>query len=329
MYNQNLFIKDVLTKAGVGCPPTLPIDRAVTTMAQDGCSCLIVTEGGVPVGILTEHDLVKIIPEIAHQSGSVTRPVSDFMSSPAVIVSEDSPVFEALVLCESRGVRELPVVGGDGRLSGLVTQSDLIKVQRLVLEHQEKVIEAAVGERTKALADAYAELKAWSLEDPLLRIGNRRAMEVDLAYTHETARRYSQTYSLILLDVDNFKEFNDEYGHLAGDKALKSLADFLRETIRRSDRVYRFGGEEILLLLPETDAQDAAALAERVAVGVQALEIIYASSAYGCLTVSCGVASSSMNPEDSAWQAVLSRADGALYDAKRSGKNRVASRSAA
>ena len=288
-------------------------------MAAHRCSCVVVAEEGIPLGLLTERDIVRVVASLAsveHQP--VTNAVAHFMSTPLVTVSPETAVFAALVLCETRHIRHLPVVEPNGELAGIVTQSDLVRVNQLLLEQRDLVIEREVSFRTKALADAYAELKNQSLQDPLLGIGNRRAMEIDLEYTHEAARRYSQEYSLALFDVDDFKAYNDLYGHLAGDEALKQVAMYLQGIIRKSDRIYRFGGEEILLLLPQTREKDACTLARRSIDGIAALAHPHASALRGILTVSCGVAE---GDKSLGAQAALIAADAALYRAKRAGKN--------
>jgi diguanylate cyclase (GGDEF)-like protein len=80
-------------------------------------------------------------------------------------------------------------------------------------------------------------------------------MELDLYHTHFAAARYQRCYAVVLFDVDYFKLYNDRYGHARGDKALQQISRFLKETIRKSDRVYRYGGEELLLLLPDTPSR--------------------------------------------------------------------------
>ena len=323
----DLLVKDVMS-TGVRCvTPFAPISAAAAAMAAYKCSCVVVAEGGIPLGLLTERDLVRVVASIAsadHQP--ITQPVAYFMSTPLVTVSPETSVFAALVLCETRNVRHLPVIDPNGELAGIVTQSDLVRVNQLFLEQRDLVIEREVNTRTRALADAYAELKSQSLLDPLLSVGNRRAMEIDLEYTHEAARRYSQEYSLALFDVDDFKAYNDLYGHLAGDEALKRVVMYLRGIIRKSDRIYRFGGEEILLLLPQTREKDAFTLASRSINGIAALAIPHEAAPRAILTVSCGVAE---GDKSLGAQAALIAADNALYDAKRAGKHTVVAAAAA
>ncbi len=134
--------------------------------------------------------------------------------------------------------------------------------------------------------------------------------------------RYRKPMSLILYDLDNFKLFNDTYGHPAGDKALKATAEILRESLRECDILFRCGGEEFIALLPETDIEEALVAAERSRFGIEAKSAQYLKEITDCaLTVSVGVAS---YPRDGLeLEALLQRLDDHLYTAKRRGKNLV------
>src|SRR3954470_15909104 len=226
-------------------------------------SCLVVTDGERPVGILTERDMVRALAEVL-DGRSLQGAVDACMSAPAVVVREDAGLFEALVLCRTRRIRHLPVVDADGRLAGILTQSDLVRAHLEMIESQRDLIEKAVAARTSELKEVNARLKALALEDSLLGIGNRRAMEVDLQYTHDAALRYGSAYSLAMFDVDSFKKYNDTYGHSAGDDVVRAISGSMRGGIRKSDRLYRYGGEEILLVLPLAEEGDASQVCRRL-----------------------------------------------------------------
>jgi diguanylate cyclase (GGDEF)-like protein len=164
----------------------------------------------------------------------------------------------------------------------------------------------------RAVEELNRELVRTARLDPVTGIGNRRALDeamLALAGTRLAA---------VLLDLDHFKSFNDRNGHLAGDEALSRVGGILRQAVRRQDLVFRYGGEEFLILLPGSNRDDAATLAERVRQAVQVDEHV---GPWG-LTVSLGVAVadrfSASNP-----LGLLRRADAALYQAKRTGRNRV------
>lgn len=167
-----------------------------------------------------------------------------------------------------------------------------------------------------------AQLSA--ITDVLTGLPNRRRFDEALKVEFYRLKRSGAPLSLILLDVDHFKNFNDRYGHLAGDKCLRRLAETMRHAVTRaSDLVARYGGEEIAVVLPETGSQGAEAMAERIRLMVEQLAIPHESSAVaGHVTVSLGVATVETTGMESPDE-VVALADKALYLAKQSGRNRV------
>jgi diguanylate cyclase (GGDEF)-like protein len=148
-------------------------------------------------------------------------------------------------------------------------------------------------------------------------------MDVDLDHTHALAIRYQRTYAVVLFDVDFFKLYNDTAGHPAGDEVLRKISAYLQTCIRKSDRLYRYGGEEILMLLPETLPHGALILAGRIIEGLADLKIPHPASSLSVVTMSCGVAFQVPEPAHATWHDVVSQADTALYAAKQSGRNRA------
>ena len=134
----------------------------------------------------------------------------------------------------------------------------------------------------------------------------------------ESARRHGESFAVALCDVDRFKAYNDQLGHLAGDEALRLLANTIRGVLRKGDAAYRYGGEELLLLLRNAGPDEALVTAERVRVAVEEVGLPHPADPSGILTVSVGVAAGT---DDGA--TLLGRADEALYRAKRGGRNRV------
>lgn len=321
----DLLIGSLMSKNVVCTSPQAEVIEIARIMAEHRHSCLVIAQDQVPVGVVTERDMVRILAGLLKDPSSPLQRASEYMSSPPTVINERAPLFEALVVTQSQKIRHLPVINDDGLLVGLVTQSDLARAHRHLIETQRDIIEHSVVERTRELEHANEQLKTLSLEDVLLEIGNRRAMEVDLAYTHDTALRYQRPYSVALLDVDCFKLYNDHYGHAAGDLALKNVADHLRKTVRKSDRLYRYGGEEILVLLPETEIEGAQVLCQRLVEGLAKCGIPHKKSPFEVLTMSGGISCASLaDPPDDGWQTVVVRADRALYQAKDDGRNQIA-----
>lgn len=183
----------------------------------------------------------------------------------------------------------------------------------------------ALEDANEHLASAIETLHRISAQDGLTEIANRRHFDETLALEWRRAARAHSPLSLLMLDIDFFKAFNDTAGHQAGDACLRRVSQTLRESVHRAgDLVARYGGEEFALLLPETDADHALAIATRLREHVEAMQLPHPASPLGHVTVSIGVASV-VPPRDGSGVGDFVRvADAALYDAKRQGRNRVA-----
>nr|HQU86606.1 diguanylate cyclase [Pyrinomonadaceae bacterium] len=194
------------------------------------------------------------------------------------------------------------------------------------LELREKRLARLVDEKTEELRKANEELQLLANSDGLTQIGNRRLFEEFLQSEWHRAIRFKTEISLILLDIDHFKLFNDTYGHQNGDDCLKNVSQALRDTIHRpTDLLARFGGEEFAIILGGTDMQGALTIAEQAMENVRNLQIIHESSETGeHLTISIGVATTfvslGMSEAD-----LIKAADEALYKAKAEGRNRIVS----
>jgi diguanylate cyclase (GGDEF)-like protein len=182
---------------------------------------------------------------------------------------------------------------------------------------RERVARTALAEREAELARLNAQLVEDSRRDPLTGMRNRRALADDFLEL-EVRRPEEGGFAVALCDVDHFKAYNDHLGHLAGDHALRTIAAIVRATLRAGDLSYRFGGEEILLVLRNASAEEAQAVAERVRAAVQAAAIHHPAAPAGVVTISAGVAAGADETDR-----LLARADGALYDAKHEGRNRI------
>jgi diguanylate cyclase (GGDEF)-like protein len=164
------------------------------------------------------------------------------------------------------------------------------------------------------------ELGRLAMFDPLTEVYNRRSLDDLAGRAVAEARRHARTLSVLVVDADHFKRINDEYGHEAGDRALKALVEVLRRTARSEDLVGRLGGEEFVVLMPDADAIAGAAGAERLRIAVER-SVFRVNDQTVPLRVSIGVAAL-RDPRDD-FAALLRRADHALYEAKRAGRNRV------
>lgn len=162
-----------------------------------------------------------------------------------------------------------------------------------------------------------ARISELMLTDPLTGTANRRHLDERMLLEFDRAHRYKNMLSVVIADLDHFKDINDSFGHNVGDDVLKAVAEVIRANIRTADFVARFGGEEFVLLLPETGREGAELLAERIRRALEAAPIAALNSP---VTASFGIAIA--RPSESAKE-VLKRADDALYQAKHAGRNRV------
>jgi two-component system, cell cycle response regulator len=157
--------------------------------------------------------------------------------------------------------------------------------------------------------------------DSLTGLFNRRAFEKKIGEEFERSKRYGHPLSVVILDIDNFKKINDTYGHHGGDAALVRISEILRERSRRSDFPSRFGGEEFVLVLPETDQDSAIQVARKFHEEIRSCSFGTVDKPF-VLTVSMGLTSSTKK-EYSDWREMVADADCALYQAKNTGKDRI------
>jgi diguanylate cyclase (GGDEF)-like protein len=184
-------------------------------------------------------------------------------------------------------------------------------------------LEGVIAERTSELEAANARLAALATTDPMTGLRNRRHFDEFARQAFEVATRNARPLSLVMVDTDHFKSINDRFGHPAGDEVLKDVARVMLATARKSDLCARIGGEEFVVLMPETGGQDAVAAAERIRIAL-------AASAHPTVpelgaepvTASFGVAT--RDGATGSVEDLVAAADAALYAAKSGGRNRVA-----
>ena len=174
------------------------------------------------------------------------------------------------------------------------------------------------------IATMFDQLAKLSHLDGLTGLLNRRAFDETFENQTTIAVRTKAPLSLLMLDVDWFKSFNDTYGHPRGDDALRTVAACIADTLpRRSDIAARYGGEEFVVILPATDQAGAEVVAERIRASVERRNMPHTDSRFGHLTVSVGVATSVDGNRDAAYDALIARADAKLYAAKAGGRNTI------
>jgi diguanylate cyclase (GGDEF)-like protein len=223
-------------------------------------------------------------------------------------------VILATALGEHKNVLEGMEAGADDYLTKPISPFDVRA--RLVAAKR-------VTELHKELDRLHTALAAQARTDPLTGLGNRLRLHEDLEAMHDRAVRYGHAYCVAVCDLDDFKQFNDTYGHQAGDDALRRVSEVLDHETRSGDRAYRYGGEEFLVVLAGQTLPQALIATERIRLAVEALAIPHHTSrASEMVTVSVGVSAWDYERLDTPAK-VLARADTALYQSKANGRNRV------
>lgn len=278
-------------KAKVGLEaPQLPRDRSFCEHAIAQPDSLFIVPDATQDARFAANPLVTCAPHIRFYAGApLVTPEGQLLGTLCVI----DTVPRELNLPQQEALRTLAYQ--------VVTQ--------LEIHHKINKLE----ESDENLHRSLIQLQTLSVTDSLTGLKNRRAFEERLNEEFSRARRYDTPLSFLLLDVDRFKQYNDTFGHLAGDELLQSLARLLEEKNRTDDFVARYGGEEFAVILPNTDLESALVIAERCRSEAEKL--------HHQLTISIGV--STMNAKMSNPNALVAAADMALYDAKDNGRNRV------
>ncbi|GGE12197.1 hypothetical protein GCM10011529_18180 [Polymorphobacter glacialis] len=181
-----------------------------------------------------------------------------------------------------------------------------------------------VRRRHAAFAKAAETRAAWRMAvlDPVTGLHNRHHLDTVLPLAIDVARDARRPLAVLMIDLDALKPFNDRWGHAAGDRVLRTVAEALQSSVRPTDTIARYGGDEIVVVMPDTDHATARAIAARLVDVVAQTRIGRAGDGPGGITVSIGLAT--LGEQDGDSRALLCRADDALYAAKRAGRNRVA-----
>ncbi len=212
-------------------------------------------------------------------------------------------------------------MGADDYLTKPLNHADL--QLRLLVAARVTALHHQLAEQQDELERLNAQLFAQARRDPLTQLGNRLRLREDLDVLAGQVARYGHCYCAVMCDVDHFKAYNDHYGHLAGDAVLRAIANTIAQSCRAGDLVYRYGGEEFLVILPEQSLASATTAAERTRLAVEQLGLAHAAKTpAGVVTISAGIAmlepNTGMTIDD--W---LRDADTALYRAKAAGRNCV------
>lgn len=290
-------------------PGSLLVAKAA--VEQSGHECIAAADGDSAWKLFQQYRPQAVVTDLM-------MPGLDGLALCRAIRGAGTDSYTYIVLVTSQGSREDVLAGLEAGADDYVTKplDPFTLHTRLLVAHRITSLHADLARYRSALAEQ-------ARTDPLTKLSNRLKLDEDLELLHGFSERYGQDYCVAMCDVDNFKSYNDIYGHPAGDIALQEVAAVLSGQGRKSDGIYRFGGEEFLLVLPNQSWRSARTLVERARAAVQALGIAHSGDPTGVLTLSAGI-SAYMEGHRPGSDQLLEEADAALYVAKAEGRNRVA-----
>ncbi|HEY8699550.1 MAG TPA: diguanylate cyclase [Arthrobacter sp.] len=289
-------------------PGSLLVAKAA--VERYGHVCVAAADGDEAWKLYLEHQPDVVVTDWM-------MPGMDGLALCRAIRAQEADLYTYIVMLTSQGSRDDVLAGLEAGADDYVTKplDPFVLHARLLVALRVTTLHADLAHYRKVLSEQ-------ARTDPLTGLHNRLKLSEDLEQLHARSERYAEEYCLAMCDVDNFKSYNDIYGHQAGDLALRAVAAALVGQARQSDGVYRFGGEEFLLVLPGQTQARARVFMERALDSVRELEIDHTGDPAGRLTLSAGISAFTPNHRVEADQ-LLGEADAALYAAKAAGRNRV------
>jgi diguanylate cyclase (GGDEF)-like protein len=289
-------------------PGSLLVARAA--VERSGHDCLAAANGDEAWSLYLAHRPDVVVTDWM-------MPGMDGLALCRAIRARDADLYTYVVLLTSQGSRDDVLAGLEAGADDYVTKplDPFVLHARLLVALRVTTLHADLAHYRKVLSQQ-------ARTDPLTGLHNRLKLSEDLEQLHARSRRYAEEYCVAMCDVDNFKSFNDIYGHQSGDAALQAVATALSGQVRQGDAVYRFGGEEFLLVLPSQSWTTARIVVERARAAVEALGIQHAGTASGMLTISAGI-SAYVPGHRMGYEHLLKEADAAMYEAKAAGRNRA------
>jgi len=263
--------------------------------------------------------LKKLMPPDAYNA--IVARYNDCLDKNIPIDYEESHIIDSTGIPQFWLTKIIPVIDsdtGEERIFGI--SRDVTKLKRIeqqLVTSNEK-LEQQIEQRTKELTTALQEMEKISKYDKLTKVFNRYKLDEELENQLELARRYGNSFGLILMDIDNFKEINDSNGHHIGDRALIEFASILKASIRKTDIVGRWGGDEFLLIIPNSTPEAMMTLAQALKKELASKQ----SNDFARLASSIGV---TLFKKHDTVHSIIVRADKAMYSAKKQGKNSIIS----
>lgn len=276
-------------------------------------SVIIVNDSHKPIGIFTTKDFIGLI----HNNSDLNFPIGLYMTKPVYTLNQHSTIAQAIDFIRDKHFKRIVVTNDNQEIVGILTQKELLRIIynkwiEFIKEEGDKI-----SKINEELLSKTSILEEKASLDFLTKLYNRQKFNSFLEYEISKSNRYENQYlSLLLIDIDFFKQVNDEYGHLVGDLVLQEVSRILTICSRDTDIVARWGGEEFILMLSQTNIDQAVLVAEKLRATIEKHHF----PEVGHVTCSIGVSQYHKNETK---EELFKRADTALYNAKNEGRNRV------
>jgi diguanylate cyclase len=276
-------------------------------------SIIIIDDEYKSIGIFTTKDFINIF----HLNSDLQKPINTYMTAPVHTLNETSTISEAIDFIREKHFKRIVVTNNNNQIIGILTQKELLRIIYnkwidFIKEEGNKI--SKMNEELLSKANKLEETASF---DFLTKLYNRRKFNSFLEYEISKTNRYTnQCLSLLLVDIDYFKNVNDVYGHLVGDNILQEISKILTICSRDTDIVARWGGEEFIIMLPQTDIEQAYFVAEKLRVTIEKHKFDEVQH----ITCSIGVGQFHRNEHK---DTLFKRVDSALYKAKENGRNRA------
>lgn len=289
-----------------------PVKDAMEIMSSSNSDCVIITDKEKISGILTIKDTVYIVSN----NIDLNSKIENYYSFPIETIPDDFTIKQAIEFINEKHFKRVIASDSDGKITGIISQQELISYSYNHWASMMKNYHDELLNLNKRLREKTQKLQTMATTDMLTKLYNRHMFtELFTKLLHKKKRKLEDSMAIAIIDIDNFKSINDFYGHDIGDEVLKSIANLFMTTLRSSDISARWGGEEFILLLTNTEIDKAFYTIEKLRVAVEQTKQPHDIN----VTVSLGV--TEVMAEDTL-ETCFKRADEALYKAKNSGKNK-------
>jgi len=281
-------------------------------LSNEGYVCSIAEDGEKALKVLAEHNADIVITDIM-------MPNLDGLELTRIVKEKyDSDVIVMTGFVKDYSYEDIIEIGASDFIQKPVRINELVTRVKRVLRERTLLAERIRAE--EALRESEKRYQELSITDGLTKLYNMRHFYNQLKVEIERSNRYNHSLTFLMLDIDDFKQYNDSFGHLEGDRVLIRLSEFIRKSVRRTDSAYRYGGEEFAIILPETNAEQGFVVAERIRRCLKNEAFFPITGKKIHISVSIGIAQFTLHEP---LKDFIRRADKSMYKAKELGKDRI------